>query len=104
MDARSDPHAVNVPDDPGVYEVIIDGKEERLTIGKAASLRMRVKQGMVKGNAPHSSGERIRRSEDTSIIKIRWAKTDRPVAAEEELHRLHSRFLKRPDMNQSNSI
>lgn len=46
---------------------------------------MRVKQGLV----PHSAGERIRLSEDTSRIVVRWAETDRPACAEEELHRKH---------------
>lgn len=34
-----------LPDKAGVYEAKLVGIEERLTIGKASNLRMRVKQG-----------------------------------------------------------
>ena len=70
----------------GVYEARCVNTEERLTIGKASNLRMRIKQGLVKGKIPHSAGERIRRHEDVSRIVVRWATTDRPAAVEEELH------------------
>ena len=63
----------------------------RLTIGKASNLRMHVKQGLVKGKLPHSSGRRIREGESTESIVVRWAETDGPSYAEEELHR---RYLK----------
>lgn len=87
-DARSDPESVAVPNASGVYEARYSDEEERLTIGKASNLRMRIRQGLVKeGNVPHSSGDRIRQEEDTSRIVIRWAATDRPSAVEEELHR-----------------
>lgn len=72
---------------PGVYEVKYRDKEERLTIGKASDLRMRIKQGLVKGKAKHSSGSKIRAGEEVSKLVVRWAITDRPAAAEEELHR-----------------
>ena len=72
---------------PGVYEVKYLDSEERLTIGKASDLRMRIKQGLVKGKVPHSAGKRIRGQEDVSKIVVRWAITDRPAAVEEELHR-----------------
>lgn len=73
---------------PGVYEVRLIGAEQRrLTIGKASNLRWRIKQGLVKGIAKHSSGTKIRRCEDVSTIEVRWAQTDRPCAAEEELHK-----------------
>ncbi len=75
----------------GVYEAKFISAEERLTIGKASDLRMRIKQGLVKGKTPHSSGKRIRSNEDTSKIVVRWAITDRPAAVEEELHRLYRR-------------
>lgn len=89
LDARSDPNAIRLPNSPGVYEarLIDDGK--RLTIGRGSNLRMRVKQGLVKGKVPHSAGKRIRKEEDTSAIIIRWAETERPAAVEEELHRRH---------------
>jgi len=72
---------------PGVYEARIGGQQERLTIGKASDLRMRVRQGLVKGKAPHSSGKRIRANENTVRIEVRWAETNRPSAVEEELHK-----------------
>ena len=72
--------------EPGVYEARYRDSEERLTIGKASDLRMRVKQGLVKGKTPHSTGEKIRANEDTSRIVVRWAITSRPAAVEEELH------------------
>jgi hypothetical protein len=34
---------------PGVYEAKVVASKQRLTIGKASNLRMRVKQGLVKG-------------------------------------------------------
>jgi hypothetical protein len=73
---------------PGVYEVKYvdrDG-DERLYIGKAADLRMRVRQGLVKGKLPHPGGKNIRDAEDVSRLVVRWAVTNRPAAAEEELH------------------
>jgi len=73
----------------GVYEVKYKDADKRLTIGKASDLRMRIRQGLVKGKTPHSAGERIRKNEDMSKIVIRWAITDRPAAVEEELHRRH---------------
>lgn len=82
---------------PGVYEVKYRDAEERLTIGKASDLRMRIRQGLVKGKTPHSAGERIRASEDTSKLVVRWAVTDRPAAVEEELHKRYlNRFGKLP--------
>ena len=84
---------VRLPHEPGVYEVKYADAEERLTIGKASSLRMRIKQGLVKGNGPHSTGITIRATEDVSRIVVRWAETDRPAAVEEELHqRYKARF------------
>ena len=87
LDARSDPNAIKLPNSPGVYETRLIDFNERLTIGKTANLRMRIKQGLVKGKLPHSSGKRIRNQEDTSSIVIRWAVTERPAAVEEELHK-----------------
>ena len=81
---------VNVPDVSGVYEVRLEGEDKRLTIGKASSLRMRVKQHLIKESGTHSAGRRIRadigRKISASDISIRWAVTDRPAAVEEELH------------------
>jgi hypothetical protein len=89
LDARSDPSAVTPPSEPGIYEARLVDEEHRLTIGKASDLRMRIKQGLVKGKVPHSTGVRLRAEEDTNSIVIRWATTDRPSAAEEELHKQH---------------
>lgn len=89
VDARRD-KGIKVPNkQPGVYEVRYRDAEERLTIGKASDLRMRIKQGLVKGKTPHSAGRRIQVNEDISKIIIRWAVTDRPAAVEEELHKRH---------------
>jgi len=85
-DARSG--GIKIPNRlPGVYEVKYIDSEERLTIGRAADLRMRIRQGLVKGKTKHSSGKKIRAAEDVSRLLVRWAETDRPSAAEEELHR-----------------
>lgn len=75
---------------PGVYEAKYRDAEKRLTIGKTADLRRRIKQGLVKGKSKHSAGDKIRANEDTSRIVVRWAITDRPAATEEELHKRHS--------------
>ena len=89
LDARSDAEGLSLPNSSGVYEAKLEDTEERLTIGKASNLRMRIKQGLVKGKTAHSSGNDIRVKEDTKKIIIRWALTDRPSAVEEELHRQH---------------
>lgn len=74
----------------GVYEARYENSEERLTIGKASDLRMRVRQGLVKGKVPHSTGNRMREEIlDFSKVFVRWAITIRPSATEEELHRRH---------------
>jgi hypothetical protein len=89
IDARGK-GGVRVPNGvPGVYEAKYMDADVRLTIGKASDLRYRVKQGLVKGKAQHSSGDKIRDNEDISKIVVRWAVTERPAAAEEELHKRH---------------
>lgn len=89
VDSRSG-QGVRVPNGrPGVYEVRRRDTEERLTIGKASDRRMRIKQGLVKGKTPHSSGEAIGSSEDTSKLEVRWAVVERRAAVEEELHFRH---------------
>lgn len=81
----------------GVYEARYADREERLTIGKASDLRMRVKQGLVKGKTPHSAGQSIRQNENVSNVIVRWAITDRPSAVEEELHKRYlAKFGKLP--------
>jgi excinuclease UvrABC nuclease subunit len=81
----------NIPNRPGVYEARREGEEPRLTIGKAANLRMRVQQGLVRGQAPHSAGKRIHAQEPVAGIVARWAETERPAAVEEHLHQEHKR-------------
>jgi len=74
---------------PGVYEARLQGSEERLTIGRASNLRHRILNGLIRGHASHPAGGKIRDQEDVHQVLIRWAVTDRPAAAEEELHRRH---------------
>lgn len=74
---------------PGVYEARLKDSEERLTIGRASDLRIRLLHVLIWGNGPHPAGEKIREHEDLSQVLVRWAATDRPAAAEEELHRRH---------------
>jgi len=90
IDLRSG-RGVKVPESTGVYEAKYRESEERLTIGRTSNLRMRVKVGLVKGNIPHSAGERIRENEDTSKIVVRWATTNKSACVEEELHDRHRR-------------
>jgi hypothetical protein len=75
----------------GVYEVAIEGKGPRLVIGKAVNIGKRIKTDLVRGKGPHPAGDKIRAREDTSRLTVRWALTDRPAAAEEELHQQHVR-------------
>ncbi len=72
---------------PGVYEVANNsGSPLRLTVGKAVNLDRRIREQLVLGRGKHSTGTRIRAAEDPSKLVVRWAETDRPCAAEEELH------------------
>jgi len=89
---------VLVPDGtPGVYEAKVEGEKELLAIGKAADLQTRVKAGLVKGSLRHEAGAKIRANEDFAKVRVRWALTDRPATAEEELHHRHlRRFGKLP--------
>lgn len=89
--ARSDMtgEGVGMPHCPGVYEVKVYGEDRLLYIGRASNLEMRVKHGLVKGSSVHPAGNKIRRNEDLSRLCVRWATTDRPAAAEEELLRRH---------------
>lgn len=85
-DARSG--GIRIPNKtPGVYDVRLINSPKRLTIGKASDLRMRIRQGLIKGKTPHSAGKQIRDKEDVNGIEIRWAVTERPSAVEEELHK-----------------
>jgi hypothetical protein len=75
----------------GVYEVkrFDHSGDERLYIGKAGDLRRRIRQGLVKGKLPHPGGARIRAGQDVAQLVARWARADRPAAAEQELHRAY---------------
>lgn len=86
LDCRSNKSAPKVPSESGVYEVKEVINNIVLTIGKGSNLRSRIKQGLVKGKLPHSTGKIIRSNENVNKIKIRWAITERPSAVEEELH------------------
>jgi len=98
IDARS-PRGITIPDEPGVYEVkYIQDDDKRVDIGRTSSLRMRIKQGLIKGKSPHSTGERLRGQVDVSKLVVRWALTERPCAVEEELHiRYKKKFGKLPE-------
>ncbi|MBN8856560.1 MAG: hypothetical protein BGO55_24090 [Sphingobacteriales bacterium 50-39] len=82
---------LKIPDKAGVYEVIPrKGCDKKLTIGQTSNLRDRIRQGLVSGTAPHSTGKRIRKAfsnADFKNIKVRWAVTIRPKAVEEDLHK-----------------
>ncbi len=84
-DARSD--GIKVPNESGVYEVINESGEI-LHIGRASNLRMRVKQGLVKGKTPHSTRKRmLEDGVNFDDLKVRWAVTDWPNSVEEFLHK-----------------
>jgi hypothetical protein len=78
-----------IPAGPGVYEVRHLGRPdgERLYIGMGKVLRRRAYDGMIK-NSHHGAGE-IAQMEDLAQVAVRWATTDRPAAAEEELLRTY---------------
>lgn len=80
--ARQD-GAVVPCDQEGVYEAKISGRKERLAIGKAKDLRMRVKQGLMGGDL---AGEDLGEGDD---VVVRWAATERPAAVVEELRIRH---------------
>jgi hypothetical protein len=65
---------LSIPKQSGVYEVRRKGEDQcRLHIGMASSLLNRIRNGLVKGQMPHSTGERIRAKEDTLSLEVRWA-------------------------------
>jgi hypothetical protein len=80
---------VEVPRESGVYEVKVHGEETLLYIGKAVTLQMRVIHQLVRGTGLHAAGRKIEQNEDVGRVCVRWAITDRPAAAEEELVRAH---------------
>jgi hypothetical protein len=76
---------------PESEEDLVARSTTRLYIGKASNLRMRVRQGLVKGKVRHPGGARVRAEQDLERLLVRWSLTDRPGAAEEELHRAYVR-------------
>lgn len=85
---------VNIPDEPGVYEVRLRDEMGRLTIGRSKRLRARIKSHLVRDSGAHSAGERIRTAIrtgdiDSRNLQIRWAVTDRYTVAEAALHERH---------------
>lgn len=88
-DARRE--GIKIPDrKAGVYEAKLMKSKKRL-IGKAKDLRRRIREGLIRGRAGHSAGDDIRKNENTRNVVVRWALTQRPAAAEEELHKQHKR-------------
>ncbi len=88
---------VRAPRISGVYEVAYPDCDERLHIGKSNRLRRRICRDLVEPEGKHSAGRRIRQNEQVVYLLVRWATTDRPCAAEEELHRRHiARFGRLP--------
>jgi hypothetical protein len=87
--SEKSPDLIPIPQKPGVYEVRFEAQERRLYIGKATNLERRIKQDLIRGYHVHPAGPALRKRKDKRRILIRWADTDRPAAAEEELHRLH---------------
>ena len=95
-DAREE-NGIKIPNQSGVYEVKRRRRESLQYIGKASNLRMRVRQGLIKGKVPHSGGKKIRKNEDVSKLIVRWAVTKRPSCVEEELHQKYiKKFGKSP--------
>jgi len=87
---------IKIPNQSGVYEVKRRRRESLQYIGKASNLRMRVRQGLIKGKVPHSGGKKIRKSEDVSKLIVRWAVTKRPSCVEEELHQKYIKKFGNP--------
>ena len=85
-----------LPTDPGVYFVYRVGEPVLLYIGGTSNLRRRVTDALVRGKLMHIAGQKIREGEDVEGLRVAWAVTDRPAAAEEELHRKHLERCGRP--------
>ena len=72
---------VYIPNEkPGSYEIKRSdhGGDERLYIGQTGNLRLRVRQGLVKGKLGYPAGKQIRAGEDTSKLVVRWRKQTGP--------------------------
>ena len=82
---------MNISNYPGVYRVKY--KDELIHIGKASSLRRRVKYEFVNGDGSnHSAKNRILKDNlDFDKIKIQWAETEWQSTAEEYLHKKYKK-------------
>lgn len=81
-----------IPNRPGVYEVMLNGGDERLTIGRTDCLRRRLgylRTALRTGSAVHSAGRRIHAGEDVADVIVRWAVCERYIEVERELHTMH---------------
>lgn len=79
---------------PGVYEVKKRTAGKFLVLGKSKDLRKAIKECIIRGRGkderPHSARSDIKKNNENFInIVIRWAETDRPDAAAEELLKIH---------------
>ena len=79
---------IRAPEHPGVYEARRQDHEIRITIGETNLLKRRV-SFLVRGDGPHSAGERIRATENVANVLVRWAVTERHEEIEQQLHREH---------------
>ena len=87
---------IRAPRRLGVYEARHRDQEIRLHIGETNRLERRV-SFFVRGDGPHSAGERIRANENVATVLVRWATTERHGEAERQLHREHhDRFGRLP--------
>lgn len=92
--SQTSKRGVAISSGPGVYEVANSRSKKRLTVGKAVNLNRRIRIQLVLGKGKHSTGARIRAAEDPSKLRVRWAETERPCAAEEDLHVQYKRRYK----------
>ncbi len=79
---------IDIPKSAGVYRVKYN--DEIIHIGKASSLRRRVKYEFVNGDGEnHSAKKRILKEGKINLkeIEIQWALTDWPNSVEEYLHK-----------------
>ena len=79
---------LQAPGQLGVYEARHRHQEIRLHIGETNRLKRRVSY-LVKGDGPHSAGERIRAKENVGTVQVRWAVTNQHEEIEALLLREH---------------
>jgi excinuclease UvrABC nuclease subunit len=78
---------INVPNSPGVYEVLSEDCDRCLDIGMAGNLNRRILKQLT-GKGKHSTKKRMESKVDLTKLKVRWAETKYPAAVEEHLHRI----------------